>query len=175
MAALFGTLAFGVLTGVMIGIALSLAWLIRVATRPAIPILGQEAGTQVFRPIDEHPEDETIPGITVLRLDGGLFFATSDALEDRLREAAMSADHVKAIVLDCAGMDFIDSQGTAKLREICEVADGAGVTLKLAGVKPAVREVMARDGLVERLGETNIHGNVHRAVQAASAGPADPA
>ena len=45
---------------------------------------------QVFRELDEHPEDEQVPGVVVLRLDGGLFFATSDALEDRVREVASS-------------------------------------------------------------------------------------
>ena len=43
---------------------------------------------QVFRDLDENPDDETFPGIAVLRLDGGLFFATAEALEDRVRELA---------------------------------------------------------------------------------------
>jgi sulfate permease, SulP family len=95
----------------MVGIGLSLLWLISVATRPPIPLLGREPGTQVFRELDEHPEDDSLPGVVVLRLDGGLFFATSDALEDRIREVALSAPDVLGIVLDCGGMDFIDSQG----------------------------------------------------------------
>ena len=89
IAAIAGTLLFGVLAGVMIGIGLSLVWLISVATRPPMPLLGREPGTQVFRELDEHPEDEQFPGVVVLRLDGGLFFATSDALEDRVREVAL--------------------------------------------------------------------------------------
>jgi anti-anti-sigma factor len=59
----------------------------------------------------------------VLRLDGGLFFATADALEDRIREVAMSAPGVTGIVLDCGGMDFIDSQGSAKMREILKLTE----------------------------------------------------
>ncbi len=39
VAAIAGTLVFGVLAGVMIGIALSLLWLISVATRPSMPQL----------------------------------------------------------------------------------------------------------------------------------------
>jgi MFS superfamily sulfate permease-like transporter len=83
IAAIIATLLVGVLAGVMIGIGLSLIWLISVATRPPMPLLGREPGTQAFRELDEHPGDEQFPGIVVLRLDGGLFFATSDALEDR--------------------------------------------------------------------------------------------
>ena len=102
----------------------------------------------------------------VLRLDGGLFFATSDALEDRIREVALSTPDISGIVLDCEGIDFIDSQGSAKMREILELTEQAGVTLRLARVKPAVRELLRRDGVLDRIGDDRIHGNVHRAVEA---------
>src|SRR5512132_413013 len=166
VAAIAATLLVGVLAGVMVGLGLSLIWLISVATRPPMPLLGREAGTQVFRELDEHPEDERFPGVVVLRLDGGLFFATSDALEDRIREVALSASDIGGIVLDCEGIDFIDSQGSAKMREILELTERAGVTLRLARVKPAVRELLRRDHVLDRIGGHRIHGNVHRAVEA---------
>ncbi|MGH3174611.1 MAG: SulP family inorganic anion transporter, partial [Streptosporangiaceae bacterium] len=112
VAAIAATLLVGVLAGVIIGIGLSLIWLIFVATHPPMPVLAREPGTQVFRELDEHPGDEQFAGVTVLRPDGGLFFATADALEDRVREVALSAPGSTAIVLDCGGMDFIDSQGS---------------------------------------------------------------
>src|SRR5207342_1460088 len=86
IAAILGVLSAGVLAGVVIGVVLSLGWLVYVATRPPMPLLGREPGTQVFRDLVENPEDETVAGIAVLRLDGGLFFATAEALEDRVRE-----------------------------------------------------------------------------------------
>ena len=36
-------------------------------TVPAMPELGRMTGTQVFRGILDHPEDETFPGIAVLQ------------------------------------------------------------------------------------------------------------
>jgi high affinity sulfate transporter 1 len=176
IAAIVGTLVFGVLAGVMIGIGLSVIWLVSVATRPKMPLLGRERGTQVFRELDEHPDDERIDGIVVVRLDGGLFFATSDALEDRIREVALSMPAVSGIVLDLEGVDFIDSQGSAKLREILELTDQAGSTLRLARLKPEVRDVLVRDGVVASLGEERIHGNVHAAVEAqiSARGPVVP-
>ena len=102
----------------------------------------------------------------VLRLDGGLFFATSDALEDRVREVALSTPGIPGMVLDCEGIDFIDSQGSAKLGEVLELTDQAGITLRLARVKPAVEDVLRRDGFLDRLGDGRTHGNVHRAVEA---------
>jgi hypothetical protein len=84
--AVVATLLAGVLAGVVIGIALSLLWLIAVTTRPNLPLLGRQPGTQTYRDLAAHPDDEQLPEVAVLRVDGGLFFATSDAVEDRVRD-----------------------------------------------------------------------------------------
>jgi len=165
IAAIVGTLAFGVLAGVVIGIGLSLLWLVAVATHPRMPMLGREPGTQVFRDVVENPADELIPGVPVVRLDGGLFFATADALEDRIRELSQ-APGVSCVVLDCEGINFLDSQGSATLDDLVGLCRQADVSLRLARVKPGVRAVLEREGTVEHLGADHIHGNVHRAVQA---------
>lgn len=166
LAALAGALVFGVLAGVVIGIGLSLLWLVSVATHPDMPLLGREGGTQVFRELTEHPDDEQFPGVVAIRLDGGLFFATSDALNDRIREVASSSPGLTGIVLDCEGISIIDSQGAATMGEILRLAGDAGLTLRLARLKPAVRAVLERDGFIARLGADRIHGNVYRAVKA---------
>jgi high affinity sulfate transporter 1 len=163
-AAIVGVLSAGVLFGVIIGVVLSLVWLIYVATRPPMPLLGREPGTHVFRDLVENPDDETFAGIVVLRLDGGLFFATAEALEDRIRALADDGG-IAALVLDLEGVNFIDSQGSAKLTEIHELAETDGVTLRLARVKPQVRAVLEADGVVDRIGADHIHGNVQRAVR----------
>ena len=166
VAAIVGTLAFGVLAGVVIGIGLSLLWLIGVATQPQLPILGREPGTQVFRDVIDNPDDELVPGVAVVRLDGGLFFATADALEDRVRGLVHAGPDVRCVVVDCEGINFLDSQGSAALDDVRVLCDQAGVALRLARVKPGVRTVLEHDGLVERLGADHLHGNVHRAVAA---------
>jgi sulfate permease, SulP family len=60
----------------------------------------------------------------------------------------------------------MDSQGAATMGSVLRLAEEAGLTLRLARVKPAVRAVLERDGFVARLGAERIHGNVFRAVQA---------
>jgi sulfate permease, SulP family len=165
VAAIIGVLSAGVLAGVVVGVVLSLGWLVYVATRPPMPLLGRQAGTQVFRDLDENPADETFPGIAVLRMDGGLFFATAEALEDRIRELAQDGDQ-RALVLDLEGVNFVDSQGAAKVTEIHELTEADGVELRLARVKPHVYAVLEADGIIDRIGADHIHGNVHRAVEA---------
>ena len=166
LAAIVGVLSAGVLAGVVVGVVLSLIWLVYVATRPPMPLLGREAGTQVFRDLEEYPGDETFPGIAVVRLDGGLFFATAEALEDRVRSLAEEGKAPHALVLDLEGVNFIDSQGSSKLTEIHQLVTADAVTLRLARVKPHVLTVLRADGVVDLIGADHIHGNVHRAVEA---------
>ena len=128
-------------------------------------VLGREPDTQVFRDIDENPDDETFEGIVVLRLDGGLFFATAEALENRIRD--LVDESVQALVLDLEGVNFVDSQGVAKLTEIYEFLAADDIDFRLARVKPHVLTVLQADGVVDLIGSDHIHGNVHRAVQAA--------
>ncbi|WP_434318664.1 SulP family inorganic anion transporter [Leifsonia sp. P73] len=164
--ALVATLVFGVLSGVIIGIGLSLVWLVAVATHPEMPALGRERGTQVFRELDTNPGDEVLPDVAVVRFDGGLFFATADALEDHLRSVIQANPELTGIVLDCGGINFIDAQGAATLADVVTLARDAGVRLRLTRLKPGPRAVLQREGVIELIGADHIHGNIHRAVEA---------
>src|SRR4029079_12207819 len=84
------------------------------------------------------------------RRAGGLFFATSQALEDRVREL-LADGAVGAVVLDLESVNYIDSQGAAQLAAILDLVEAAGATLRLDRVKPGVREVLRADGFAERV------------------------
>ena len=164
VAALLGVLGAGVLNGVLIGIGLSLVWLVYISATPKIPVLGRQPGTEVFRSLDRYPDGETYPGLLVVRFDGGLFFASADALGDRLRELAQQPTaEYDTVVVSFEGVDFIDSQGSAKVSQILRLAQTYGVELRLARVKPEVVDVLAADGVMDELGEQNLYGNVQHA------------
>jgi len=169
VAAIVGVLSAGVLFGVVIGVALSLLWLIYVTTRPPMPLLGREAGTGVFRDLGEFPDGETFQGVVVVRLDGGLFFATAEALDDRVRQIVHDSS-LRTLVLDLANTDFVDSQGSAKLAELHEFTAQNEITLRLARVKRPVLARLQADGVVDLIGADHLHPNVHGAVDA-SLGP----
>ena len=164
VAAILGVMAAGVLAGVIIGIVLSLGWLVYVSADPNMPVLGRKNGTQVFRSIDEYPEDETYPGLLVLRFDSGLFFASADSLQDRLRELALDADPAfETVVINFEGVNFIDSQGSSKVEEILKAATVYGAELRLARLKPEVISVLRRDGVIDELGADHVYNNVYEA------------
>ena len=131
-------------------------------------------GTQVYRDLDEHPEDETDPGVAVIRIDGGLFFATAAALDERVRAILASQPGLHSVVLDLEGVNFVDSQGAAKMSELLELTEANGDRAapgppEARRVRPCWRRMASSTGS----GESRIHGNVHRAVEAAQAAHAD--
>jgi anti-anti-sigma factor len=96
-----------------------------------------------------------------------VFFATAQALDDRVRELTDAApDRLTGVVLDLEAVAFIDSQGSEQLSQIHELVETSGVTLRLARVKPPVLAVLQRDGVIDRIGADHVHGNIHRAVEA---------
>ena len=168
VAAVVAVLSAGVLAGVVIGVALSLVWLVYVATSPAHAAARPRAGhAGVPRRRPRTPATRRSPALRSCALDGGLFFATADALEERIRGLVLNGvAPVRAVVLDLEGVDFIDSQGAAKLGEILEFAESSEVELRLARIKPSVAAVLEKDGVLGVLGRDHLHGNVHRAVEA---------
>ena len=77
-------------------------------------------------------------------------------------------------MLDCEGIDFIDSQGSAKMGDIVAPDRRFRITLRLANVKPIVSAILGRDGILDLIGTDKIHGNVHRAIQAQLDAPESP-
>ena len=134
---------------VIIGICLSLLWLVHVSAEPNMPILGRAPGTEVFFSVADFSKRRTYPGLLVLGFDAGLFFVDSDALKDRLRGLAQQADPPRVVVLDFEGVNYIDSQGSQALGEIAAIASH-GAELRLARVKPAVLRVLHADGVLQR-------------------------
>ena len=57
----------------------------------------------------------------------------------------------------------MDSQGSEAIGNVLDLVRSHGAQLRLARVKPAVLEVLAADGIVDRLGESGIRATVYDA------------
>jgi SulP family sulfate permease len=133
-------------------------WIAVAALLPAMPVLVRRRGMQVFERADDSSDGEAYPGLLVLSFDAGPFFIDAGALEDRVRGLTHEADpKLRVVVLDFEGVNNIDSQGAEKVGEILDLVGSHSAELRLARVKPAVMDVLLRDGVSERIGQENIH------------------
>lgn len=165
MAALVGVLGAGVLAGVVIGVFLSLGYLIHLSATPNMPRLGRKRESPAFVSLEDDPTATTYPGLLVLRIDSSLYFVNSEVLEDRIRETALVEEvPPRTIVLDFEGVSFIDSQAADAISKIVEVADRFAIEVRLTRVKGPVREVLDRDGVIDRIGVQHVYHTVYDSV-----------
>ena len=166
LAALLGVMTFGILQGVFIGVGISIIWLVAVSALPYIPELGRKPGTDAFYDLERHEDCQTIPGLKILRFDGGLFFVNADALADRLRQIRLeSPEGLDGVILSMEGVNFIDTEGADVMLKIAQAGVAAHIDLHLARVKPQVVEVLAHDGFFELVDRDHVHDNITGAVE----------
>jgi anti-anti-sigma factor len=164
--AIVGVLSAGVLTGVVIGLVLSLCWLLYVSATPAITELRREPGTTAFRPVDDLPTGAEEPGQLVVRFEGGLTFVTAESFTDGIEQLLDDADPGTGVVIDFGGVNFIDSQGADQIDHLLELCRGDDRSLRLARVHGEVHAVLDAAGVLDRIGADHVHANLDEAVGA---------
>jgi len=165
-AAMFGVLIFDTLPGLFIGIGVSLLLLLYRASRPHVAVLGRARGTtDQWSDVGRHPDNETVPGVAVLRPEAGLFFANADYVRNRIRAHAETAT---TIVLDAESMPYLDVSAVRMLAELAEDLRQRGVELVVARDVGQVRDVIRRAGEESAV---RVYPTVEAAVEAAT-GPA---
>jgi sulfate permease, SulP family len=170
IAAMAGVLIFDTLPGLIIGVLDSLALLIYRVSRPHVAVLGQIPGSGgQWADTAVHPEDQTVPGVVVLRVEAGLFFGNADHVHDTITRAA-AADGTRAVVLDCETMPSIDVTAARMVNQLAADLAKRGVRLVLFGEIGQVRDMLTA---VSGHGQTpEYHRTVAEAVTAARAAPA---
>lgn len=87
----------------------------------------------------------------VLRVEGDLDVYAAAAVEEQGAEA-LNRSPEEELVVDLAGVQFIDSAGLGALIELKRHANELGTTLALRSLTPSVRKVITVTGLVEVFG-----------------------
>ena len=91
LAAFAGVVLLGTLKGIVVAIVVSLLALLKQTMVPEVFELARIPGTQLFRRrSSEHPEDETFPGLLMVRILDRIFFANAEHVAARLKELAES-------------------------------------------------------------------------------------
>ena len=93
MVALLGVLTFQeVLTGLLVAVIVSLLALVWRASQARVSVLGRVPGHITFSSIDNQPDNETVPGLLIVRPDEGLYFANAAPLRENVRALLAASD-----------------------------------------------------------------------------------
>jgi sulfate permease, SulP family len=146
IAALLGVLVFDTLPGLFIGIGVSVLLLLYRASRPNVAVLGRAAdGSRVWVDRDRHPDSVPEPGVLVVRVEAGLFFANAEHVRDRIRSLATTGDF-RVVVLDAETVPFVDVTSAEMLAELSRDLGKDDMKLLLARDIGQVRDILRRAG-----------------------------
>jgi sulfate permease, SulP family len=173
IAAMVGILCFGIITGIVIGVVLSLLLLIARASNPEVRELGRRVGSDAYLDLSRHAELETTPGVLVVRIDGPLFFANANRFRDRVRDLIdAAAAPVAAVVIDAEAVSQTDTDGADVLTELAAELRPRGIEIALARVESGVADLWRRAGTIDAIGgPEHVFLTVKEAVDGIDAAP----
>ena len=163
LVAFAGVVLVGTLEGILIAIVLSLLILMYQANHPPVYEVGREPGTQNYRPMTDHPEYETIPGLLIVRIEGRLNFASSPRALERMRALILDRQP-QVVVLECSAIPDFEYTALQRLATGEEKLRDAGIELWLAGLNTVPLATVKRSPLGTTLGDEGIFLNAIEAV-----------
>ena len=159
-----GVVLIGTLQGIVIAIIVSMVALAYQAADPPVYVLGRKPGTNVFRPrSNECPEDETFPGLLLLRYEGRIFFVNAEHVAEKTKLFLEEAQP-KVVVLHLRGVPDLEYTALKMLIEGEKRCRERGIALWLVGMNPRVLEVIRKSHLGEALGHDAMFFNLEIAV-----------
>jgi len=166
LAACAGVVVLGTLNGILVAVGISILTLFYQANHPLVYAVRRKPGTDVFRPQSwDHPADETIPGLLIVRTEGRMTFASAPRVRERLRTLVDEAKP-EVVILECSAIPDFEYTALQALIEAEEKLREAGVALWLTALNPEALNVVTRSSLSKELGAERMFFNLRDAVTA---------
>jgi sulfate permease, SulP family len=153
MVALSGVIVFGILKGVILAAIVSIILLLREVANPNVTFLGRIPGTKRYSDIGRHPDNETIPGLLLIRVEASLFYFNIENVRNAIRTKIMrSAGSLKFVIWDLGTSPYVDIAGARLIKKLYLELEAEGISLKIAEAHSGVRDILRSEGLEHLLG-----------------------
>jgi sulfate permease, SulP family len=160
-----GVVFLGTLRGILVAVITSLLALAQQAYSPTVYVVGRKRDTQVFRRLSpEHPDDETWPGLLIVRVEGRVFFANAQRIGDKMWPL-IEQTKPSVVVIDCSSIIDIEYTALKMLADAEEKLQRDGITLWLAALNPNVFTAVMRSRIGQTLGRERMFFNLQAALE----------
>ncbi|PAA56665.1 hypothetical protein BOX15_Mlig020782g1 [Macrostomum lignano] len=175
MVCFVGVVALNVTYGLMIGFAYSLLTVVCRTQSPRVSILGRLPLTDIYQDYRYYQCAVQVPGVVVFRFDGALYFASVENFRRKLAKltgfdpklSRGEDESLHHIVLDCSGVNYVDSVGARFLQSLAAEYKLAGVCILFACCPHQFRRMLERSDFPDR--SACVYISVHDAVVGALA------
>jgi SulP family sulfate permease len=140
-------------TAVYVGIGASLVLFLKKASAPSLVEYGFNEQGQLSQ-LDE-PKDRAEAAISIVHVEGELFFGAADLFQDQVRYLAEDGG-IRVIVLRMKNARHLDATSVMSLLQLHESLQKARRHLLISGINPDVERVLKRSGAWAVIGPENI-------------------
>ena len=160
------TLTIGIKEGIIVGVILSLGFLIFRSTRPHIAECARIEGTNYFKNVERFDNTKGRKDVLILRFDGQLYFANTNYFKDQLNDMiAKKGPTLKLVILNAEAINHLDSSAVHMLdttiKELCKKE----IYFAVAGAIGPVRDIIFSSGLSETIGKELMFAEVNKALE----------
>ncbi len=146
MAAFAGVLLLGILKGVLLAAIVSILLIVHRAAYPHVARLGRVPGTRRYSDLERHPDNESVPGALIVRVEAGiLYFNAAHVREQFWRHIATSPHGLRVVVWDLSTSPYVDIAGARLLGEIQRELAARGVAMRIVDARSSARELIRKE------------------------------
>jgi len=169
-----GVIFFGVLQGIIVAVILAVLLFFHRNWWPHGAVLGEVEGLDGWHSIETYPEARQIPGVVVYRWEAPLFFANAGLFHRKVRRLVRE-QQPDWVVLQCEAVTDVDVTAAEMLEKLDLEMNALGVHLAFAEMRERLQDLTLRYGLFETLDRDHFYPTIDTAIEAARAGPFQPA
>ena len=141
-----GVLLLGILKGVLLAALFSMLLLIRRVANPHVARLGRVPGTRRYSDLEHHPDNETDPGVLVLRVEASiLYFNVGHVREEARRHILEAGGGLRLVVWDLSTSPYVDIAGVRLLRDLQGELAARGAALRIVEARASVRVLIRKE------------------------------
>jgi high affinity sulfate transporter 1 len=158
LTALLGVVLSDPASGLMLAVFLSLGVVLFRASRPRVAALGRVKGRpHEFADLGRASEVEEVPGLVILRLEAGLFYANANEVKRAVEAEVDKRDPPpRGVLLDLGATGFIDLTSIDMLRDLLRAFNNRSMVVLLTHVVGQVRDQLRQAEALEEIGSGNI-------------------
>ena len=147
LAAAAAVILFGVLDGMLIAIALSIALVVQRLAHPRVVRLGRLPNTRDYVDIARHDDTEQVKDVAIWRPSVPLLFANADAIFRTIENETLAQPGLRAVIVSLEETFDLDSTSFEVISAFDAAMSKSGKHLLLARVHDHVRDVLLAGGL----------------------------
>src|SRR5450830_1476740 len=141
LVAIAGVLLFGVLDGLLVAIAISLALMLRRLSQPGVSALGRLGDSHDYVKLAQHPAARAAADMLILRVDEPLFFVNAER-SLHLARTMLEDSQVRKLILSLEESPDLDGSSVEALRDFALFVHQRGLRLALARLKEPVFDLL---------------------------------